>query len=139
VNKDFEFIEHTADIGLVAYGADMKQVFANAARGLFSLITELDRVSEKKKHDVQITAPDREALLVNWLNELIYLFEAKGIQFSRFEITDLTDTQLRATVYGEKINLKKHRLKTQVKAATYHMLKIEQNEGGWKGQVIFDM
>lgn len=139
MNKDFEFIEHTADIGLVAYGADMKQVFANAARGLFSLITELDKVSEKKKHDVQITAPDREALLVNWLNELIYLFEAKGILFSRFEITDLTDAELTATVYGEKINLKKHKLKTQVKAATYHMLKIEQNEGGWKAQVIFDV
>ena len=139
MNKDFEFIEHTADIGLVAYGADMKQVFANAARGLFSLITELDAVSEKKKRDIQVSAPDREALLVNWLNELIYLFEAKGILFSRFEITDLTDTGLKATAYGEKINLAKHELKTQVKAATYHMLKIEQNDGGWKAQVIFDV
>ena len=139
MNKDFEFIEHTADIGLVAYGADMKQVFANAARGLFSLVTELNLVSEKDKHDVRVTAPDREALLVNWLNELIYLFEAKGILFSRFEITDLTDTGLKATAYGEKINLAKHELKTQVKAATYHLLKIEQNDGGWKAQVIFDV
>jgi SHS2 domain-containing protein len=139
VNKDFEFIEHTADIGLVTYGTDMKQVFANAARGLFSLISELDVVSEKKKRDVRVTAPDREALLVNWLNELIYLFEAKEMLFNRFDITDLTDTELRATAYGEKINLAKHELKTQVKAATYHLLKIEQNEGGWKAQVIFDV
>ena len=139
MNKDFEFIEHTADIGLVAYGADMKQVFANAARGLFSLITELDAVSEKKKRDIQVSAPDREALLVNWLNELIYLFEAKGILFNRFEITNITDGELKAIAYGEKINLAKHELKTQVKAATYHLLKIEQKDDGWRAQVIFDV
>ena len=103
MEKEFEFIDHTADIGVAAYGADMKQVFANAARGLFSLIVELDRVSEKTARAIRITAPDREALLVNWLNELIYLFEAKGILFRRFEITHITDTDLKATAYGEKM------------------------------------
>ena len=139
MEKEFEFIDHTADIGVAAYGADMKQVFANAARGLFSLIIELDRVSEKTARVIQVTAPDREAFLVNWLNELIYLFEAKGILFRRFEIIDITDTDLKATAYGEKINLAKHELKTQVKAATYHQLKIERNEAGWKALVIFDV
>ena len=139
MKKDFEFIDHTADIGILAYGADMKQVFANAARGLFSIITELDNVAATEKRDIQVTAPDREALLVNWLNELIYLFEAKEMLFNRFEITIITDTELKAKAFGEKINLTKHELKTQVKAATYHMLKIEQNEDGWKAQVIFDV
>jgi SHS2 domain-containing protein len=139
VEKDFEVIAHTADIGMIAYGTDMKQAFANAAQGLFSLITELDTIKEKEQRNIEVTAPDREALLVNWLNELIYLFEAKEMLFSRFDITSLTDTELRASGYGEKIDLAKHKLKTQVKAATYHMLKIEQNEGGWKAQVIFDV
>ena len=139
MKKDFEFIDHTADIGILAYGADMKQVFANAARGLFSIITELDSVAETEKRDIQVTAPDREALLVNWLNELIYLFEVKEMLFNRFEITTMTNTELRASTYGEKINLAKHELKTQVKAATYHMLKIEQNEDGYRAQVIFDV
>ena len=139
MEKEFKFIDHTADIGVAAYGADMKQVFAIAARGLFSLIVELDRVSEKTARAVQVTAPDREALLVNWLNELIYLFEAKGILFRRFEIADITATALKATAYGEKINLAKHQLKTQVKAATYHQLKIERNGAGWKALVIFDV
>jgi SHS2 domain-containing protein len=139
VKKDFEFIDHTADIGITAYGADMKQVFANAARGLFSIITNLDNVASTKKLDIQVTAPDREALLLQWLNELIYLFETRKMLFSRFEITVIADTELKAKAFGEKINLKKHELKTQVKAATYHMLKIEQNEDGWKAQVIFDV
>lgn len=139
MKKEFEFIDHTADIGVKAYGADMKQVFANAGRGLFSLITELDNVAVKESRNIRVTAPDREALLINWLNELIYLFEVKEILFNRFDIITISDTQLNATGYGEIINLAKHELKTQVKAATYHMLKIEQNKDGWKAQVIFDV
>jgi SHS2 domain-containing protein len=139
VEKDFEVIAHTADIGIIAYGADLKQAFVNAARGLFSLITELDTVAVKEQRDIQVTAPDREALLVNWLNELIYLFEAKEMLFNRFDITSLTDTELRATGYGEKIDLARNTLKIQVKATTYHMLKIEHTEKGWKSQVIFDV
>ena len=117
----------------------MKQVFANAARGLFSIITELDSVAVTEKRVIQITAPDHEALLVNWLDELIYLFEAKGMLFNRFEITAISNTELRAEAFGEKINLVRHKLKTQVKAATYHMLKIEQIEDGYRAQVIFDV
>jgi SHS2 domain-containing protein len=139
VKKDFEAIEHTADIGIAAYGTDLKQVFANAALGLFSLITELDTVSEKNIYHIQVKAPDRDALLVNWLNELIYRFEAKEMLFHRFTISTLTDTELKATGYGEKIDLAKHELKIQVKAATYHMLKIEQNKDEWRAQVIFDV
>ena len=139
MEKDFEVIAHTADIGIMAYGTDLKKAFANAARGLFSLITELDTVAVKEHRNVQVTAPDREALLVNWLNELIYLFEAKEMLFYRFDITSLTDTELRATGYGEKIDLARHTLKIQVKATTYHMLKIEQTGSNWKAQVIFDV
>ena len=139
MKKEFEFIDHTADIGVTAYGADMQRVFANAARGLFSLITELDAVAVTESRQIRVTAPDREALLVKWLNELIYLFEAKEMLFNRFDIVTITDTQLHAIGYGEKINLAKHKLKTQVKAATYHMLKIEQNKDGWQAQVIFDV
>jgi SHS2 domain-containing protein len=139
VKKDFEVIDHTADIGIAVYGADMKQTFANAARGLFSLITDPNAVKENEHRDIEVAAPDREALLVNWLNELIYLFEAKKMLFTRFEINSLTDTGLKATGYGEKINLNRHHLKREVKAATYYKLKIEQTGSGWKVRVIFDI
>jgi SHS2 domain-containing protein len=138
VESGFEVIDHTADIGIMAKGADMKQAFANAARGLFSLITDLKSVREIKQRNIEVVAPDREALLVNWLNELIYLFETKEMLFSRFDITSLTDTVLKATAYGEKINRKKHHLRRGVKAATYHMLKIEDSDG-CKVSVLFDI
>jgi SHS2 domain-containing protein len=138
VKRDFEVIDHTADIGIAVYGTDMKQVFANAGRGLFSIITELSSVKEKERRNIELSAPDREALLVNWLNELIYLFEAKGMLFDRFDITNLTDTEIKATAYGEKLKLKRHHLQREVKAATYHTLKIEEKDG-WRAQVIFDI
>ena len=104
VRKSYRILDHTADTGIVAYGTDLKQVFANAAKGLFSLITDLRKITERTSQNIAVTAVDRETLLVAWLNELVYLFDAKQMLFKRFEITDLTDTGLKARAYGEKAN-----------------------------------
>ena len=138
MDKEFEIINHTADVGIIAYGADMNKTFANAAKGLFSLITELNDVEEVMHRDIELTAQDEESLLVEWLNELIYLFDAENILFKRFDITKLNNTQLKARSYGEKVDSSKHKLKTGVKAATYHMLKIGKGDG-CKVQVLFDI
>ena len=136
MGKDFELIEHTADVGIVAYGTNVKEAFANAARGMFSIITELDEIAEAEYRDIELTAPDQESLLVEWLNELIYLFDTENILFKRFDITQLSNTQLKARAYGEKVS--KHKLKTGIKAATYHMLKVERNNG-CRVQALFDI
>ena len=138
MEKDFELIDHTADVGVIAYGADMSQAFVNAARALFSLIAELDNVDEVLKRDIELTARDRESLLVAWLNELIYLFDSENIIFKRFDITKLSNTRLKARSYGEKVDSSKHKLKIGVKAATYHMLRIDKDDG-CKAQVLFDI
>ncbi len=138
VEKEFEIIDHTADVGVIAYGASVNQAFVNAARALFSLITELDNVEEVVYRDIELVAPDQESLLVKWLNELIYLFDTENIIFKRFDITQLNSTQLKARGYGEKVDSSKHKLKTGVKAATYHMLKVEKTNG-CQVQVLFDI
>jgi len=138
MDKDFEIVNHTADVGIIAYGADIKQAFANAARALFSLITELEDIQEVLHRDIKVTATDEESLLVEWLNELIYLFDTENVIFKRFDIIELNNTRLKARSYGEKVDHSKHRLKTGVKAATYHMLKINKDDGG-KVQVLFDI
>ncbi len=138
MEKDFEIVDHTADVGIIAYGANINQAFANAARALFSLITELDDVAEVLHRDMELTASDEESLLVEWLNELIYLFDVENIIFKRFDITQISDTQLKARSYGEKVDSSKHKLKIGVKAATYHMLKVDRGNG-CKVQVLFDI
>ena len=138
MEKDFEIIDHTADVGIIAYGTDIRQAFANAAKAMFSLITELDEVEEVIYRDIELTAPDQESLIVEWLNELIYLFDTENIIFERFDITQLNSTQLKARSYGEKVNSSKHKLKTGIKAATYHMLRINKGDG-CRIQVLFDI
>ena len=138
MKKDFEILEHTADVGIIAYGVDLRQAFANAARGLFSLIAELDDVEEVTRQDIEVTASDEESLLVAWLNELVYRFDTEGIIFKRFDIIQLDNNHLKARAYGEKVDRSRHRLKTEVKAATYHMLKVEKKDG-FRVQVLFDI
>ena len=138
MGKDFEILDRTADVGIIAYGADLKQAFANAARALFSLITELDDVEEVLYRDIELTASDEESLLVGWLNELVYRFDTEGVLFKRFDIIQLGDTWLKARGYGEKTDSARHSLKTGVKGATYHMLKVDKTDG-CRVQVLFDI
>ncbi|MFC1914684.1 archease [Chloroflexota bacterium] len=138
MEKGFEIIEHTADVGIIARGVSLNQTFANAARALFSIITRLENVAEVLHRDIELVASDQESLLVDWLNELIYLFDTENVLFKRFEISELNNTRLKARSYGEKVDKSRHELKTGVKAATYHMLRIDKGDG-WQAQVLFDI
>ena len=139
VKVDFDILDHTADIGIVAYGKDITEVFINAGKGLFSLIINSVEVSIKNTKMITVTAPDMEALLVNWLNELIYLLDTRYLLFKNFEVSKISETEIKAKAYGEKLDAKRHHLKREVKAATYHRLKIEKTTSGWQAQVIFDI
>lgn len=134
----FSVIDHTADIGLVAYGENVEDIFINAAYGMFSLIGDLEKVTETMSREVFSEALNQEELLVTWLNELLYLSDAENLIFSRFEIVDLGQDHLKAIAYGEKVDPLRHNLKTQVKAATYHLLKLEAVDG-FKAQIILDV
>jgi SHS2 domain-containing protein len=137
--KRFDVVEHTADTGIIAYGTDMQEAFANAAYGMFSLMADLRQVREETSRYVEAEASDRESLVVSWLNELLYLSDVERIIFSRFEILELTDTRLKADVHGEKADASRHRLRGGVKAATYHTLKVAEDRGRCRVRVIFDV
>lgn len=135
----FEVIEHTADIGVRAFGTTESEVFQNTAFGMFSLIAELDHVADSTCLKIKVSAVDIENLLVEWLNELIYLYDSQEILLRRFEISRLDDSSLEALAYGEAIDRQRHVLITDIKAATYHMLRVKQKPGGWTAEVIFDV
>ena len=135
--RSFKLIEHTADIGIVAYGNTIMEAFANAAYGLFSIITDIKRVREVESRTVEISEMDMEAVLFAWLNHLIYLFDTEMLLLKRFDIIELTECQLKATCYGEKYDPSHHHLKIGVKSATYHMMSIDREKN--QVQVIFDV
>lgn len=142
----FEIIDHTADIGIAAYGKDLKEAFSTAAYAMFNIIAELDTVEEHTCYPVEVSASDTKNLLVAWLNELLYFSDVEYMLFKKFEILHLDDTTLKAHVYGEKIDLTRHQMKTPVKAATYHMLELqngamtrEKQEYNYRIQVLLDI
>lgn len=135
----FEVIEHTADIGIRSFGRTEADVFQNAALGMFSLIARLGQVSEALCFKISVDAEDRETLLVEWLNELLYLYDSQDVLLERFEIDRLDETALEGKAYGEKIDRQRHELVTDIKAATYHMLRVNRTQDGWTAEVIFDV
>jgi SHS2 domain-containing protein len=137
--KRFDVVEHTADTGIIAYGTDMPEAFANAAYGMFSLMADLRQVREETSRYVEAEAGDRESLVVSWLNELLYIFDVERIIFRRFDVLEITNTRLKADAYGEKVDPSRHKLRGGVKAATYHTLKVAERRDRYSIRVIFDM
>jgi len=138
----FEVLDHTADIGIIAYGRSMEELFSNAALALFSLVTDLETVEEKAEVSLEAKSQDIDGLLIEWLNELIYFFEVNHMLFKRFDIESLicnAANELKATCHGEKFDPLRHNITREIKAATYHMLKLERNRDGYQVRVIFDI
>lgn len=122
----FEVLDHTAEVGISAWGRDLREAFVQAARGMFALMVDLDSVEERVKRRVEVTAEDREDLLVRWLNELLFLVDSEGLVFSRFEIDRMSERELAATAHGETLDPARHQPLAGVKAATYHQLSVEE-------------
>jgi len=134
----YRFLEHEDEAGIEAWGQDMAEAFAQAAEGLFALMVVHEGIEERASRQVEVTAPDAEALLVEWLNELLFLFETEGWLFRRFAIREISDTALEAEGYGEHWDPGRHLLRLGVKAATYHETQVER-DGECRVQIIVDV
>lgn len=140
----FEEIPHTADWALRAYGRTLPELFANAARGMYSLLLDLEALGEEEEREVMVEAASLEGLLVAWLNELIYLTERERLAFKRFEIRELVppdpgdpepNGRLRAAAFGGRAEaLRKH-----IKAVTYHNVAIQHQDGRYVVELVFDV
>ena len=135
----FEVLEHTADAGIVVHGADLPELFANAAVGMFTLMADLSDVREAEEREITVEARDMETLLVRWLTELLYYLDAEEMLFKRFEIQELSERALRARAFGERIDPTRHRLHFGVKAVTRHLLQIQPEDGGYRATLLFDI
>lgn len=132
-------IAHTADIAYRLRGDSLAEIYVNAAAALMATMTDRRRLRPRETRHIEVEAPDREALLVAWLNYLLYLYDVDGFLGRDFEIVALQDNLLRARAQGETFDPGRHVGKTAVKAATYHHLEITPRNHGWQATVIFDL
>ncbi len=131
----FEELEHTADLALKVRGHSLEEIFANAAYGMFSLMADLGGLEPTVSHEISLESLDCEALLVDWLNELLYLHEVEEEIYTRFEIEALSPIALSAIVWGSKMAVSK----LTVKAATFHNLEIRETGDGYLATIVFDV
>lgn len=136
----FEPIEHTADIGMRVWARNMEELFCYAAAGMSSFILPLEEIKPLKSKSFVIKGNNFEEMLIDWLNELVYVFSTEKFIFCKYNVTiDEKNMVLKAKCTGEKINLSEHELLTDIKAATFSDLKIQKSNGRFETTIIFDV
>ena len=127
----FEFVDHTGDLGVRVFGESLPRLFEQAAEALTFILTDPETIRIKETRKLLLEAKTDEELLITWLNEFVYLFDTEGLLFKAFEVLSVHDHHLEALAQGEIYMEGRHPIKTAVKAATYHQLKIEHHQGVW--------
>jgi SHS2 domain-containing protein len=135
----YEFLDHTGDLGIRVWAVDVKGLFQEAARALFDIITDLEKVEVQLNREVAVQGLGQEQLLVAWLSELLYLHEVKGLLFCDFALAEIDEGNVKGVARGEEFDEGRHPIKTSIKAVTYHQLEIKEENGRWQAQVIFDI
>ncbi|MFH0802402.1 MAG: archease [bacterium] len=138
--QKFLILDHTADVRLRASGESPAELFKNAALGLFSLLSDYEKVRPCDSYSITASGTDLESLLVSFLSELIYQFEARQLLFSEIEIRRLDEGAflIEATARGEKYDPSRHVIRSYVKGVTYHGLKVEYEES-WTAEIVLDV
>jgi SHS2 domain-containing protein len=139
MNGMHETFDHTADLGLRIRAADLNTLFAEAAEALVgALVEDPATVLASERREVKLDGSDREYLLFDWLKEILYFFDAEHYLGRRFDVVVGPDG-LTGTVWGEALDRSRHELSHEVKAITYHGLRVEQTAAGWLAEVIVDI
>jgi SHS2 domain-containing protein len=135
----YKLIDHTADIGFEVISGSERELFADAVLAMFGLIADLRGVQAADQRNLTVEGMDPTDLLINFLREVLYLFNGEGFLLKEVAVTELSDIRIVATVSGENYDPDRHTIKTELKAVTYHQAYVRKIDGIWKAQVIFDV
>jgi SHS2 domain-containing protein len=135
----FEILEHPSDLGIEARGTTMAEAFRNAARGLMSVIAGPSKIESHEERLISLQAHDRENLLVRWLTEILFLYDAEKFLTADVLFSLMNDTSLKATILGQQYDAMKHELKLDIKAITYHQVQVEKLNDIWIARVFVDI
>lgn len=135
---NYETFEHEADIGIRGFGQTPEEAFENTAVALYSVMVNIHAVKANEKRNLMVSAPDRELLLVEWLNALLSLSDIEHLVFSKFTVK-MEGASLTGTAWGETLDRERHEPNVEIKGATYHMLKVADEHGRFVAQCVVDV
>ncbi|KRT66238.1 MAG: hypothetical protein XU11_C0011G0027 [Candidatus Dadabacteria bacterium CSP1-2] len=136
---DYELLDHTADACIRVYGKSIDELFENAACAMMELITDREKINPSQEIEIEVHGENIEELLVHWLQEILFLHEVKKMVFKDFRLNLISETHAKGKAIGEKIDIDKHELSFDIKAVTYHNLKIEPINDKLKVDIVFDV
>jgi len=135
----YKVFDHTADLGIDVSGKTQADLFSNAALALFEVMVDAAGIQTTQYREMAIEGADRTDLFVNFLREILYLFNGEGLVLTACRIAQIDEGRLTAEIRCGRYDARKHRVKTEIKAVTYHQAVVRHAEGKWIGRVIFDV
>jgi SHS2 domain-containing protein len=135
----YQIIDHTADLGIIVKGPDVKSLFIRAAQAMTDLMVRGDISDKTAIKDVLVEGEDFPDLMVRWLGEILYLFEGENLIVNSIEIKSIVPIQLQVTLGMTSFEPKRHQILREIKAVTYHQISVDKTEDGWEARVIFDI
>ena len=134
----YRLIDHTADFGIHVFGTDLKDLFTHAALAMFDLITDVKSLKAADECILNVKGIDRPDLMVNWLRELLYIWNGKEKLVKAVDIISITENELAAKIKFDSFDPAVHHIKNEIKAVTYHQIQVSKAETGWESKIIFD-
>jgi SHS2 domain-containing protein len=137
--KNYRIIPRQSELAVRVVGTSQAQLFVNAASALFDVITDCEKIDVKEQMQLEVEGTDRDDLLVNWLRELLYLYQGSAYLLKEFTIREMRDTVMKAEVSGEKLDPDRHEIKQEIAAVAYHQSHMQKTGDQWIAQVIFEV
>lgn len=137
--KRYRILRRQSDLAIKVFGKSQQELFANSAFALFDLMTDVEKIHIEEHLSLEAEGVDRDDLMVNWMRELLYLFQRSGYLLKEFHVREAKDDFVRAEVRGEKFDPDRHEIQREIRSVVYHQSRIEKTGEQWTAQVIFEI
>lgn len=138
-NKTYRILNRSSDLVIRVFGKSQAELFANSAFALFDLMTDMGRVEASEHLPLEVEGADRDDLMVNWMRELLYLFQGSGYLLKEFQIREVKDNYVRGEVSGEKFDPDRHEIVREIRSVISHQSRMGTTGDQWTAQVIFEI
>lgn len=137
--KKYRLMTRQSELAVKVVGNSQADLFANSAFALFDVMTDVEKIEIKERLPLEVEGADRDDLMVNWMRELLYLYQGSGYLLREFQVREVKDTLVKADVCGEKIDPDRHEIKKEITAVAYHQSRMDKTGNQWTAQLIFEV
>lgn len=137
--KKYRVSKRSSEFLVKVFGKSQEELFANSAFALFDLMTDVEKIRIEERLPLEVEGVDRDDLMVNWMRELLYLYQGSGYLLKEIEVREAGDTRVRGEVRGEKFDPDRHEIQKEIKAVAYDQSRMEKTGDQWTAQVIFEI